>query len=73
MKIKELYLSGMQTTSNAKQVQMNLKQLRYLWKQLNQSVHSSDQQSISDKQPNMQHINHKHKWIVLKAYKTSKC
>jgi hypothetical protein len=38
MKIKELYLSGMQTTSNAKQVQMNLKQLRYLWKHLNQSV-----------------------------------
>jgi hypothetical protein len=45
MKIKELYLSGMSTTSKQSKVQMNLKQLRYLWKHLNQSVQNPDKQS----------------------------
>ena len=50
MKINELYLSGMSTTSKQSKVQMNLKQLKYLWKQLNQSVHNSDKQTTVNNQ-----------------------
>ena len=77
MKIKELYLSGMPTTSKQSKVQMNLKQLRYLWKQLNQSVQLSDKQSTgNNKQTDNVHnvqATRQTQNELASTYKTHKC